>query len=138
MATFKLNLDQKYLDKFDIMKFNAPVRSSRFAYFDIIDSEFLRKLKSLKKYKTYKVTIEEGRPELVSERIYGLGQTQFWWILMILNELRLPKDLKRGTILRYPTREDLDGLYLGLNNNDNNNKPNLNDIRGVVDIERVA
>ena len=120
------------------MKFNVPVRSSRFAYFDIIDSEFLRKLKSLKKYKTYKVTIEEGRPELVSERIYGLGQTQFWWILMILNELRLPKDLKRGTILRYPTREDLDGLYLGLNNDDNNNKPNLNDIRGVVDIERVA
>lgn len=137
MATFKLNLNQSYIDKFDIMKFNAPV-NLKYAYFDIIDSEFLRKLKNLKKYKTYTVTVEEGRPELISERIYGLGQTQFWWILMVLNELRLPKDLKRGLVLRYPTREDLDGLYLGLNNNDNNhNRPKLNDISTVVDIERL-
>ena len=137
MATFKLNLNQSYIDKFDIMKFSAPV-NSKYAYFDIIDSEFLRKLKNLKKYKTYTVTVEEGRPELISERIYGLGQTQFWWILMVLNELRLPKDLKRGLVLRYPTREDLDGLYLGLNNNDNNhNRPKLNDISTVVDIERL-
>ena len=57
---------------------------------------------------------------------------------MVLNELRLPKDLKRGLVLRYPTREDLDGLYLGLNNNDNNhNRPKLNDISTVVDIERL-
>ena len=72
MATFKLNLNQSYIDKFDIMKFNAPV-NSKYAYFDIIDSEFLRKLKNLKKYKTYTVTVEEGRPELISERIYGLN-----------------------------------------------------------------
>ena len=56
MATFKLNLNQSYIDKFDIMKFNAPV-NSKYAYFDIIDSEFLRKLKNLKKYKTYTVTV---------------------------------------------------------------------------------
>ncbi|MGP1493869.1 MAG: hypothetical protein ACTTIS_00765 [Streptobacillus sp.] len=137
MATFKLNTNQSYIDRFDIMKFNAPV-NSKFSYFDIIDSEFLRKLKSLKKYKTYKVTVEEGRPELVSERIYGIGQTQFWWILMVLNELRLPKDLKRGLVLRYPTREELEDIYLSLNNDTNsNNKPRLNDISKVVDIERL-
>lgn len=137
MATFRLNTNQSYIDRFDIMKFNAPV-DSKLSYFDIIDSEFLRKLKSLKKYKTYKVTVEEGRPELVSERIYGLGQTQFWWILMILNEIRLPKDLKRGLILRYPTREELENIYLSLNNDTNsNNKPRLNDISKVVDIERL-
>nr|DAY41674.1 MAG TPA: baseplate wedge protein [Caudoviricetes sp.] len=137
MATFRLNTNQSYIDRFDIMKFNAPV-DSKFSYFDIIDSEFLRKLKSLKKYKTYKVTVEEGRPELVSERIYGLGQTQFWWILMILNEIRLPKDLKRGLILRYSTREELENIYLSLNNDTNsNNKPRLNDISKVVDIERL-
>lgn len=137
MATFKLNTNQSYIDRFDIMKFNAPV-NSKFSYFDIIDSEFLRKLKSLKKYKTYKVTVEEGRPELVSERIYGVGQTQFWWILMVLNELRLPKDLKRGLVLRYPTREELEDIYLSLNNDTNSsNKPRLNDISKVVDIERL-
>ena len=137
MATFRLNTNQSYIDRFDIMKFNAPV-NSKFSYFDIIDSEFLRKLKSLKKYKTYKVTVEEGRPELVSERIYGVGQTQFWWILMVLNELRLPKDLKRGLILRYPTREELEDIYLSLNNDTNSsNKPRLNDISKVVDIERL-
>nr|DAS83553.1 MAG TPA: baseplate wedge protein [Caudoviricetes sp.] len=137
MATFRLNTNQSYIDRFDIMKFNAPV-NSKFSYFDIIDSEFLRKLKSLKKYKTYKVTVEEGRPELVSERIYGVGQTQFWWILMVLNELRLPKDLKRGLVLRYPTREELEDIYLSLNNDTNSsNKPRLNDISKVVDIERL-
>nr|DAP65232.1 MAG TPA: baseplate wedge protein [Caudoviricetes sp.] len=137
MATFRLNTNQSYIDRFDIMKFNAPV-NSKFSYFDIIDSEFLRKLKSLKKYKTYKVTVEEGRPELVSERIYGVGQNQFWWILMVLNELRLPKDLKRGLVLRYPTREELEDIYLSLNNDTNSsNKPRLNDISKVVDIERL-
>lgn len=135
MATFKLNLHQTYTDKFDIMKFNAPV-DSKYSYFDIIDSEFLTKLKNLKKYKTYTITVEEGRPDLISEKIYGLGQTQFWWILMVLNELRLPKDLKRGLIIRYPTREDLDGLYLSLGNN-NVNRPKLNNINKVVDIERL-
>lgn len=119
MATFTLNTTERFIDRYDITKFSNPV-DQKFAYFDIIDSDFLFKLRNLKKFETYTITIEEGRPELVSERIYGLGETQFWWIIMLLNELRLPQDLKRGMVIRYPTRNDLEDIYLGLGNKPTN------------------
>lgn len=136
MATYALNLEKSYAERYDIAKFNRPVDGSRFAYFDIVDSEFLRKLTNLKKFKTYIVKSEEGRPDLLAERIYGLGQSQFWWILMILNELRLPRDLKRGMIIRYPMRSDLEGIYLSLNNDTTSPLTNLGG-NSISLIERV-
>ena len=33
---------------------------------------------------------------------------------MLLNELRLPKDLKRGMIIKFPTVLDLEEIYVNL------------------------
>lgn len=135
MATHSLNMLEKYQERYDLAKFISPVKR-RFAYFDIVDSEFLSSIRKLKKFNTYTITSEEGRPDLLSERIYGLGEIQFWWILMILNELRLPKDLKRGMIIKYPSRDDLEGIYLSLGNKPESPLNTLGD-DDIVEIERL-
>lgn len=101
-------------DKYDLDRFINPVDNSKTTYFDIVDSEFLFKLKSLDRFGTYNVIFEEGRPDLLSERIYGVGNTQYWWLLMYFNNIRLPRELKRGTTIRYPLIVDLENIYVNL------------------------
>lgn len=110
---YKLDNNQQN-NKYDIDRFMNPVDNKKAIYFDIVDSEFLLQLKQLSTFGTYRVLDEEGRPDLLTERIYGAGNIQYWWILMLLNELRLPKDLKRGMIIKFPTVLDLEEIYVNL------------------------
>lgn len=116
---YKIDPDYN-LDRFDISRFMQPVTGEAIAYFDIVDSEFLKNLMAIKVVGTYFVSKEEGRPDLLSERIYGTGNTQYWWILMLFNDLRLPSDLKRNTTVRYPTLSDLETLLVSLTPQGNN------------------
>ena len=112
---FKLesNIDN---NKYDLDRFirEVPESRSRALYFDIIDSEFLFQLKNLSNFGLYTVFDEEGRPDLLSERIFGVGKIQYWWILMILNDLRLPSDLKGGMTIKFPSIHDLERIYVNL------------------------
>ena len=110
---YKLDNNQQN-NKYDIDRFMNPIENKKSIYFDIVDSEFLLQLKQLATFGTYRVLDEEGRPDLLTERIYGTGNIQYWWILMLLNELRLPKDLKRGMIIKFPTILDLEEIYVNL------------------------
>lgn len=110
---YKLDNNQQN-NKYDIDRFMNPIENKKTIYFDIVDSEFLLQLKQLSTFGTYRVLDEEGRPDLLTERIYGVGNIQYWWILMLLNELRLPKDLKRGMIIKFPTVLDLEDIYVNL------------------------
>lgn len=99
-------------NRYDLSKFMAATGNN---FFDVVDSTFLYKLRTLSVYGTYTVTTEEGRPDLISERIYGSSYHQYWWILMIMNDLRSPVEIKSGMKVKYPSLSDLETLYFSLN-----------------------
>lgn len=107
---FKID-SNKMAQRYDISKFMSNENGS---ILDSVDSEFLYKLMNLDQYGSYTVISEVGRPDLLSERIYGAGLTQYWWILMYVNELRFPWDLTMNLVLRYPLIDDLEDIYLTL------------------------
>lgn len=108
---FKLaNQSQAY--RYDISNFIS--RTAEGNYFDIVDSEFLNHLKSLKNLRVFVVTSQANRPDLLSEAIYGAGVHQLWWIIMYVNNLRLPTDIKTGMTINYPTIDQLETIYFKL------------------------
>lgn len=109
---FRLNSDRE-MNRYDIAKFLNPIQD---CFWDILDSEFISSLIMVKKYNYYTVTTEEGRPDLIAERIYGLGNSQFWWIIMILNNYVLPSDIKNGDNVKYLSTSVLETLYFSLLN----------------------
>ena len=123
-------------NKYDLDRFMNPVKSterSKALYFDVIDSEFLFQLQKLSNFGTYKILDEEGRPDLLSERIFGTGKIQYWWILMLLNGLRLPSDLKRGMTIKYPSMYDLEAIYINLLPNISNGRESRSSIMAKED-----
>lgn len=108
---FKLSA-QELAYRYDISNFIRRTEST--SYFDIVDSTFLNDLKSLKGMETYTVKFEANRPDLLSEAIYGSGITQLWWIVMTVNGLRLPTEIKTNMTVQYPTLDQLESLYFKL------------------------
>jgi hypothetical protein len=98
-------------ERFDLSKFMDSIDGS---FFDSVNSDFLLKVTKVKNFGTYRVVSEAGRPDLLSERIYGTGLTQYWWILMYYNNLRNPSDIKTGMIIRYVSISDLEDIYFTL------------------------
>lgn len=80
--------------------------------FDILDSYFIGKLLKLESTRTYTVTGKEIRPELISYEVYG--HTQYWWILMIYNDIWDELELVSGTVLNIPSLPDMEDLYFSL------------------------
>jgi len=105
-----INLDDDFEERYDMSKFmyfDGTV-------FDVLMSFVVRKLKGFKVTGYYEVTGEEGRPDLVSYKIYG--RTMFWWMIMIYNELSDPDQITLGLRLKYPSQDEIEDLYFTLNN----------------------
>jgi hypothetical protein len=79
---------------------------------DPLTSEFLRLMPTLSSSGRYTVQDEEGRPDLLSYRIYG--DTQYWWILLYYNSIIDVESLTLNTIVSYPSLTDLESLYFSL------------------------
>jgi hypothetical protein len=108
--------NREFAIKFDIGKFMLPVNNNFASYFDVTDSEFLRNLQNNMEMRPYTIVKEVGRPDLLSESCYGSGNTELWWILMIINNMRLPTDLTLGKIIYYPSLRLLEDIYTRLTN----------------------
>ncbi len=106
---FKINQSIPAATRYDMHRF-MPFSDM----FDVLDSSFISRLKSLRKHGIYPVTVEDKNPALISERIYGLYKTEYWWIIMMYNNLTDITQIKTGMILNYPFRDDLDALYFSL------------------------
>jgi len=83
--------------------------------FDILDSIFISSIKTLPCTGTFTIQKERGRPDLLSYSIYN--DTQYWWILLLYNDLSLPNDLTMGKEIRFFSISDLEGVYFSLNAN---------------------
>lgn len=105
---FFINLDGDFTKRYDAAKFMEYANST----FDIINSYFVFMLKSLRVYGEYVVQTQENRPDLVSFSIYG--NTQYWWILLLYNNIFNFEELPANTTLQYPSLASLEDLYFNL------------------------
>ena len=82
--------------------------------YDLVQSFFVSELKKLAVSGKWQVQADERNPQLISYKLYG--DTQYWWVLMIYNDIVLPFDeLVPGKMLAYPSLSDLAELFFNLN-----------------------
>jgi len=107
MSAFFINPTLQPPKRFDMALFMENTDN-----LDPLTSEFLRLMPALESSGRYTVLDEDSRPDLLSYRIYG--DTQYWWILLLYNQIIDVESLVTGTILLYPSISDLESLYFSL------------------------
>ena len=105
---FYIDLDLETIKRYDIAKFLQYENDS----FDMVSSYFIWKLKSLSKVGEFFVSAEENRPELISYKLYQ--DVQYWWLLMMYNDIFNFQEIPAGTIIGYPDLSQLEDLYFNL------------------------
>lgn len=104
---FFIDLEKETDKRFDISKFFEFTDN-----YDPLSSGFVSSLKSISMGGLYTITKEDGRPDLISNNIYG--DTQYWWILMLYNDYVIVEDFKIGEQIKYPSLTELEDLYFSL------------------------
>ena len=107
MAQYFLNSEYESDERFDMARFMAYTDN-----FDPLTSRFLHDLSGLAHSGEYIVQNEEGRPEILSYKIYG--NTQYWWILLYYNGITAVEDLTTNMVIKYPSIGDLENLYFSM------------------------
>lgn len=90
----------------------APEKLMRFdksGVYDILDSHFMTELVKLPMAGTYVVVDDEARPDVIAYRL--LGSTEYWWVLMLYNNLIMPSQLVAGSTIKYPAMDKLETMY---------------------------
>ena len=76
---------------------------------DPLNAFMITNIKKLPSIGTYTVLKEEKRPDLISYKLYD--DTQYWWILLVYNDILDISNLKSGTIISYPDKAYFETLY---------------------------
>ncbi len=107
---YYINLDVESDERYDLRKFMEFDDID--LGFDILTPYFFYKLEKILPNGKYRVVNEQYNPSLVSYNIYG--STDYWWIIMIYNNIFSFDDIILGLELQYPSIEDLEDLYFEL------------------------
>lgn len=107
MSLFFINLESNSPNRFDPEYFFRYTDN-----FDPLTSSFVKDLKNLSQFGQYVVQVEEGRPDLISFKIYG--DTQYWWIILLYNDIIYIEDIQIGMSLKFPSLSDLETIYFSL------------------------
>ena len=102
-----INLDVVSQERFDESKFLEFTDN-----FDPLTSRFYNTVKNLPEKQKYFVQSEEGRPDMISYSAYG--DTQYWWIILLYNDIDDVDDLTIGRILSLPQVDNLEDLFFSL------------------------
>ena len=78
---FYINTDYISDEKYDLAKF-LPFETDNF---DVLNSYFLENLKNLNQVGVFTITVEEYRPDLISNKIYGT--VSYWELLLLYNDI---------------------------------------------------
>lgn len=82
--------------------------------YDSVDSAWYRELRQLSAVGTKTVIDQEGHPELLAFDIYG--DVNAWTLLMIYNDLISEDQIVVGTVIKYPSLNDVEDVYFRLLN----------------------
>lgn len=108
MSLFFVNLDIDTIKRFDMAKFMSFENQAH----DPLTSSLILKIKELPSGGEMVIQGEEGRPDLISFR--SLLDTQYWWIIMLYNDVIDVNDLVEGQKLNLPDQGALDDLFFSL------------------------
>lgn len=84
--------------------------ADRDPHYDPITSEVVDKLLTLDSKGLYVIRAEVGRPDLMSNAIYG--STNYWMFLMMYNRLHDPAELVAGLEILHPTLSEIETVIL--------------------------
>lgn len=104
---FFINLEKETEKRYDMSRFMEFTDN-----FDPLTAGFLRDIKALPTDGYFVVQGEEFRPDAIAHKLYG--STQYWWAVMIYNDLSDINQLTSGISLSYPSLEDLEDAYFKL------------------------
>lgn len=105
---FFINVESDKESRYDMSKFLRYTDNS-----DPISSKFMEDLKAIPPGGSYRVTGNEHRPDRISMDIYK--NFQYWWIIMVYNDILKVEDLVAGLTILFPDVDSLEDLYFGLN-----------------------
>lgn len=111
---FFINLEVESEERFDLAKFMEFLQGDNH---DPLTSSVFNNIRSLEKGGQYRVSGEDGKPDLISYRIYG--DTQYWWIILAYNGKTSYLDIKNGEELIFPTIVAIEDFYFSLKINQN-------------------
>lgn len=104
---FFLNLNRDFKERYELERYMEYTDN-----YDILTSAFLLELKNISPSGRYVVNGQDSRPDLVSYEIYK--DVQYWWIILLYNELSSISELVTGLELKYPSQSDLEQYYFSL------------------------
>ena len=104
---FFIDLESNVQDRFDMSRFLEYSDN-----FDPLNSTMVTDVNTLPQGGSFTVQGEDGRPDLISFRIYG--HTQYWWILLVYNQILYYNGIATGDILKYPSISSLEDFYFSL------------------------
>lgn len=79
---------------------------------DIVTSYLINKIKTLPVFGYTVIQGEENNPALLSFKLYK--DTQFWWVLMLYNDISEISDVVSGMTIKYPSIDSIENLYFSL------------------------
>ena len=106
-SLFFLNLDRDYSERYELERFMEYTDN-----YDILTSAILLELRNISPSGRFVVNGQDARPDLVSFEIYG--DVQYWWIILLYNEISEIGELITGMELKYPSQSDLEQYYFTL------------------------
>lgn len=108
LAEFFINLDKIATERFAIGKFMEFIDDN----YDPLTSSLMDTIVSLPQKGSYEVKGEDGRPDLLSYRIYG--DYQYWWVLLVYNKRFDFREIATGDQIKYPSIDSLEDAYFML------------------------
>jgi len=107
VSQYFINLDIDSEERFDLAKFMEYTDN-----FDPLTSAMLNEVRDMKTVGKFSVQAFAGRPDLISNEIYG--SIQYWYLLMEYNNIETVEDLTAEVTLNYPSAEALEDAYFKL------------------------
>lgn len=118
---FFIDTDIETIKQYDPIKFIPYLNNC----YDLLQSFFVEKLKGLPFDGKYMVEGDHRDPALISSDIYK--DTQYWWLLMLYNDIVTLDELTLGKILLYPYAFRYSELYFDLRSNETTYGLNVED-----------
>ncbi len=108
MSLFFIDLEKETDKRFDMSKFMSLEGDA----YDPLTSDMLSSIRKLPVSGEIVVRGETGRPDQLAFRAFG--DTQFWWIIMLFNDLIDVNDVTEGRKFSLPSQSALDDLFFSL------------------------
>lgn len=103
---FYLNNDLDTQTRYDIIKFIEINKDN----LDPLTSYFFYQLRNMPYVEELTIISEDKRPDLLSYNLYGT--TQYWWILMLYNNILSVNDLVPGIKIKKPSLSTIEAFYV--------------------------